>query len=109
MYIKSSVVLIYEGKGTEENGSPINLVKSETVMCDEMETFSNQYYTDQQRNMRKSRNLVIPTYLTNDIVDNGVNYELMYVIYDGIEYKVRNILKLKGTRQRMILDVQEVR
>lgn len=110
MYIKAEVDLIYIGQDTATNGSPVQLQISKKVRCDEMETFSNNYYNEQMRNMRESRNLLIPTYLTHDIQDqNGKTYELMYVIYDGRKYKVRNILKKRGTRQMMILDVQEVR
>lgn len=109
MFIKSECELIYQGQGVAENGSPTLLEVSQTVRCDEMETFSNNYYNEQQRNMRLSRNLVVPSYLCNDITENNVNYELMYVIYDDRKFKVRNILKYKGTRQRMILDIQEVR
>lgn len=110
MYIKSEVELIYEGQSVADNGSPIAIFESKKVRCDEMETFSNQYYSNQERNMRLSRNLVIPTYLTNDIVDcDGNVYELMYCIFDKKKYKVRNILKMRNTRQRMILDIQELR
>ena len=116
MFIKSEVELIYVGQGVAENGSPISLESSKTVRCDEMETFSVNYYNDQQRNMRLSRNLVVPTYLTQDIYLTSSEgsytvkpYELMYCRYEGKKYKVRNILKMKGTRQRMILDIQEVR
>ena len=109
MFIKSEVELIYQGQGVLDNGSPVLLEKTETVRCDEMETFSNNYYNEQQRNMRLSRNLVVPTYLTEDIIDDGKRYELMYCIYDGRKFKVRNILKMRNTRQRMILDIQEVR
>lgn len=109
MFIKSECELIYQGQGVAQNGSPTILEKTETVRCDEMETFSNNYYNEQQRNMRLSRNLVIPSYLCEDVVENNQRYELMYVIYDGKKFKVRNILKYKGTRQRMVLDIQEVR
>lgn len=115
MFIKSEVELIYEGQGVLTNGSPTREQIKKTVRCDEMETFSNNYYNDQQRNMRLSRNLVLPTYLTEDITDeDGNTYELMYCNYDGKLYKVRNILKVGNrkvarTRQKMILDIQEVR
>lgn len=91
------------------NGSPTILEIKETVRCDEMENFSSNYYNEQQRNMRESRNLIVPTWLTTDRTDKGINYELMYVNYLGKRYKVRNILKMRNTRQRMILDIQEVR
>ena len=116
MFIKSQVELIYEGQGVSENGSPFALYQSKVVRCDEMETFSNNYYSEQQREMRLSRNLVIPTYLTQDLIVNDKRYELMYCVFDGKKYKVRNILKFKAnrysrgsTRQLMILDVQELR
>ena len=109
MFIKSKVELIYVGQGVAENGSPTILQESKVVKCNEMETFSNNYYNDQQRNMRQSRNLVVPTYLTEDLEISGKRYELMYAMYDGRKYKVRNILKLRDTRQSMILDIQEVR
>lgn len=108
MFIKSGIELIYEGKGKAENGSPLTLEITKTVKCNEMETFSNQYYTDQSRNMRKSRNILVPTFLTQDIVENGVRYELLYVVYNDRRYKVRNILKARKTRRSMILDIQEV-
>ena len=108
MYVKSVVELIYEGQGKAENGSPLALYVSQIVRCDEMETFSTNYYNDQQRNMRLSRNLIVPTYLTTDIIQDGKRYELMYCNYDNRKYKVRNILKVRNTRQRMILDIQEV-
>lgn len=110
MYIKSEVELIYEGQTVADNGSPIAIFQKKLVRCDEMETFSNNYYNNQQRNMRLSRNLIVPTYLTDDIFDcEGNRYELMYCNYDCRKYKVRNILKMRNTRQRMILDIQEVR
>jgi len=110
MFIKSLATLVYEGQGVATNGSPTKLINEVTnVRVDEMETFSNNYYDEQQRNMRKSRNLVVPTYLTQDITISNVVYELMYVNYEGSKYKVKKILKYKGTRQKMILDIEEVR
>lgn len=109
MYIKSEVELIYQGQGVAQNGSPISLEIRKTVQCDEAETFSVNFYNEQKRNMRLSRNLVIPTYLTGDIEENGKSYELMYCNYDGKLYKVHNILKVRNTRRVMMLDIQEVR
>lgn len=116
MFIKSEVDLIYVGQSVCENGSPTIIEISKRVRCDEMETFSNIYYSEQERNMRLSRNLVIPTYLTEDILKDGNKYELMYVLYRGLRYKVRNILKYRAnrfsqgkTRQLMVLDIEELR
>lgn len=119
MFVKSEALLIYEGQTVSDNGSPSRVYLEKRVRVDEMETFSNQFYNDQQREMRLSRNLVVPTYLTHDIFDcENKRYELMYVIYDNKKYKVRNILKFNNrgsgekrnrTRQRMVLDIQELR
>lgn len=109
MYIKTEAELIYVGQGVASNGSPVELRQTKTVKVNEMETFSANYYNEQQRNMRQSRNLVVPTYMTLDMEIDGKMYELMYVNYHGRNYKVRNILKLRGTRQQMILDIQEIR
>ena len=109
MFIKSQCELIYVGQGVASNGSPIELEEKVTIPVSELETFSVNYYNEQDRSMRESRNLVIPTYLTFDKQVSGKNYELMYVNYQGKRYKVRNILKRRGTRQMMILDIQEVK
>ena len=116
MFIKSQVELLYEGQGVLENGSPTLEYKSKIIRCDEMETFSNNYYNEQQREMRLSRNLVVPTWATEDLCCDGKRYELAYVNYDHRKYKVKNILKLRRnrtsqgySRQRMILDIQELR
>lgn len=108
MYIKREAELIFEGQGVADNGSPQRLQISQVVRVDEAETFSNNYYNDRERNMRLSRNLIVPTYFTLDQQIDGVNYELMYVNFGDKKYRVRNILKVKGTRQRMLLDIQEV-
>lgn len=109
MYIKSIADLIYTSQSKNENGSPIELEIVKTVKVNETETFSSRYYNDEQRLMRLSRNLIVPTYYVKDIQENGLNYELSYVNYEGKKYKVRNILKVKNTRLNMLLDVQELR
>lgn len=109
MYIKSIADLIYTSQSKNENGSPIELEIIKTVKVSETETFSSRYYDDEQRLMRLSRNLIVPTYYVKDIQENGLNYELSYVNYEGKKYKVRNILKVKHTRLNMLLDIQELR
>ena len=116
MFIKSQVELIYEAQGVAENGSPVLLYQSKIIRCDEMETFSSNYYSEQQREMRLSRNLVVPTHYTWDLNCNGNRYELAYVQFAGKKYKIKNILKYRAnryargnTRQKMVLDIQELR
>lgn len=102
--------MVYTAQSKLSNGSPVMLTqREENVLVDEAETFSNQYYTNNQREMRTSRNLIVPVYLVADKIVSGTSYELMYVEYDSKKYKVKNILKLKGTRMQMLLDIQEVR
>ena len=109
MYIKSIADLIYTSQSKNENGSPVELEIVKTVKVNETETFSSRYYDDEQRLMRLSRNLIVRTYCVKDIQENGLNYELSYVNYEGKKYKVRNILKVKHTRLNMLLDIQELR
>lgn len=109
MYIKSSADLIYISQGVLPNGSPYDLSYTlESQMVDEGNTFTNQYYSEQQRTMRQAKNLIIPSYLAEDIPLDNKMYELSQVKYNGKLYKVRNILKVKGTRQKVILDIQEL-
>lgn len=109
MFIKSQINLVYVGQTVRENGSPMSVEIVKTVRCDEMELFSRNYYSEQERNMRWSHNIVIPTYLTEDIVEQGVTYELLFCVYAEKKYRIRNILKMRNTRQRIILDIEEVR
>ena len=67
MYIKSIADLIYTSQSKNENGSPVELEIVKTVKVNETETFSSRYYDDEQRLMRLSRNLIVPTYYVKDI------------------------------------------
>lgn len=62
-----------------------------------------------QRSMRKSKNLVVPIEMTQDRVIDGVRYELLYVEYHGLKYRVQNILNYYKSGIRMILDIEELR
>lgn len=110
MYIKSVANLIFISSGKADNGSPIQLEHiMGNVKVDESESFSANYYNDQQRLMRQAKNLVIQTRYTEDIIIDSKRYELLYVEYKGLKYKVRNILKVKTTNKKKILDLQELR
>lgn len=74
-----------------------------------MKTFSVNYYNNNQRQMRLSRNIVVPSFQVEDIVIENIPYELMYAMYDGKKYKIANILTKKSTRAQVILDLQQVR
>lgn len=110
MQIKSLVDLIYIAEGQKDNGSPVTYeLTRNDIKCDLMETFSANYYTSNERLMRLSRNIAVPTPLTYDVNENGKRYELRYVKFGGLKYQVRNILKHSKTSLLKILDVQELR
>ena len=54
--------------------------------------------------------------VTVNIIKDGKRYELSYCNFDGRKYKVKNILKYRAnryargnTRQKMVLDIEELR
>ena len=47
--------------------------------------------------------------MTHDRVVDNVRYELLYVEYHGLKYRVQNILNYYKSGIRMILDIEEVR
>lgn len=78
----------------------------------EVHAFSLNYYMiggDNQRIMRNSKNLEVPRWATEDIIDNGVEYELMYVTYQDKEYRVQQVLRQYRTEKRVLIDIEELR
>lgn len=59
--------------------------------------------------MRKSKNLVAPRWATEDIVEDGEEYELMYVHYEGKDYRVQQVLRQFRTNKQVIIDIEELR
>ena len=116
MLDKSEATLIYVAKTIdEETGSPKTTEITKTIQASIYRSFSNNYYNDRGREMREAYNLVVNTYHTFDIEENGLVYQLQYVIHKNIKYTVMNILhyevnKLKGKEYKMnrkILDLQK--
>lgn len=104
--------LKYVGTITASNGSPQEVTVTRTVKVMEVKNFSLNYYImggDNQRLMRLSKNLVVPRWVTEDVIEDGITYELMYVNYHGKEYKVKQILRQFRTNTRMLLDIEELR
>lgn len=106
--------LIYMAQAKKSNGSPYEVKITREIKVKEVKTFSLNYYImggDNQRLMRLSKNLVVPKWTTEDIIDieNNLRYELLYVDYQGLHYRVQNILKYYKMNQRMILDIEELR
>lgn len=78
----------------------------------EVKAFSLNYYImggDNQRLMRNSKNLVVPRWTTEDIVQDDVTYELLYVHYHNKKYRVQQILRQFRTNTRVLLDIEELR
>lgn len=109
----NEATLIYAGQVQQENGSPVEVTISRTAKVKEVKTFSLNYYLmggDNQRLMRKSKNIVVPRWMTDDFAVDGVRYELLYVDYNGVRYRVKNLLKYYQMEQtRSILDLEELR
>ena len=108
MRVKSIVTLIYQGKQILDNGSPKIVTLEREAECFIEERFSQYYYRDSQREMRKSKNISIPVNLTFDLNENGVHYELLHAKLNGTKYQVKNVLKHGSTSLMAILDCQEV-
>lgn len=108
----NEATLKYIGQTKTGNGSPIETVVARTIKVKEVKTFSLNYYLtsgDNQRMMRHSKNLEVPRWATEDVVVNGIEHELMYVIYDGKEYRVQQILRQFRTNIKVLLDIEELR
>lgn len=104
--------LIYVAPSKAENGSPTELRITRTMRIKEIKTFSRNYYTASginQRSMRYSKNFVVPFWATEDIIEDGKRYELVYIYYQGLKYHVKEVLKYYMTELRMVLDCEEVR
>lgn len=105
--------LIYVAMKRKEDGSPYEATVSRTVRVKEVKTFSMNYYTTfnaNQRSMRLSKNIVVPRWVCEDIVEDGTRYELTYVIINGLKYSVKQtLIYFKMATTRRILDIQELR
>ena len=110
MLDKVVIDLIYEGETADDNGSPHTITTTEqNVRADLIDNFSSYYYNDNQRDMRLSKNFIVPKYLKEDRLIDGVNYVLKYVSSNNKTFVIKNILKNKGSYLTCILDTQEIR
>ena len=108
----NEATLIYVGYTKTSDGSPCEAIITRNIKAQEVKTFSLNYYLmgqDSQRLMRCSKNLVVPRWATEDVVQDGITHELMYVKYMGIEYRVQQILRQYRTNTRVIIDMEELK
>lgn len=91
--------------------SPIKVELEKEVKVSVINTFSNNYYTERGRDMRDATNLVVNTYHTDDIVQDGLTFKLKYVIFRDKRYSVESILNYyldyKKSQFKKILDLRE--
>ena len=107
---KSECKLVYTGMSQKASGSPVNeKIIEEHVKCDDMETFSQNYYAQNQRIMRLSKNIAVYKRFAEDRVVGNIRYELSHVEIYGKKYKIQNILKHRDSSLKVILDCQELR
>lgn len=103
---------MYVATSRNEKGSPVEVEIVKNVRVKQIRNFSMNYYSvngTNQRSMRNSRNFVVSKDLTKDIIQDGLRYEPLYVVYDGIKYHIKEILNYYKSALRMILDTEEVR
>lgn len=108
----NEATLKYVGQTKASNGSPQEVFITRVVKVMEVKNFSLNYYLmggDNQRLMRLSKNLVVSKWQTEDIVEDGVTYELMYVVYNNKNYRVKEILRQFRTNTKVLLDIEEMR
>ena len=108
----NEATLKYAGQVYGENGSPTEIYLTRKMQVKEIKQFSLNYYmmgTQNQRIMRKSKNFVVPRWVVDDIVENGVRYQLLYLTYNNVEYAVKQVLKYFKMETRAILDCEELR
>lgn len=109
----NEATLKYVAQIKASNGSPKEVSVTRKVKAMEVKNFSLNYYltsSDSQRIMRNSKNLVVNKWETEDVTDeNGIVYELMYVTYQGKDYRVQQILRQFRTNTRVLLDIEELR
>lgn len=92
MQHKTAAELIYVAMDRSENGSPVFKEISKVVRVGVLDNFSANYYFERGRDMRKNLRLVVNTYHTTDFVQDGLTYELKFVIYKDTKYTVENIM-----------------
>lgn len=108
MYRLGQCTLVYVRQAHDENYNPITETASKVVKCKIMDAFSVNYYQNQTRDMRKSKNIIVAKPYTNNLVQNNESYQLERVEIGSVVYTITNILKDRNSDLNAILDCQEV-
>ena len=108
MYRLGQCELVYIHQGVDSNYNPVIEEHTKTVKCALMDSFSQNYYQNQSRDMRKSKNIIIPKTSTFDVYIGSKRYQLEKVNFGTRKYKVINILINRDSSLTSILDAEEI-
>lgn len=108
MYRLGQVKLIYIHQTKDEDYNPVIEVNEKIVKCSLMNSFSASYYVNQSRDMRHTKNIIIPKYDSLDVYSDNKRFQLEYCELGGAKYKVNNILTNRNSSLSVILDCDEV-
>lgn len=106
------VDLIFIEDGKKANGSPLNIeLTLAGIRCEDVGRFSLNFYQNQpdNRTMRLSDTLRIPEYYERHFAQSNPNAKMMYVVYQGRKYHIKQILADRDTRRYILLDIEEVK
>ena len=108
MYRLGEAELIYIHQGKDDNYNPVIETESKSVRCSLMDSFSVNYYQNQTRDMRKSKNIIVPKTYTFDVYLGDKRFQLEYVKLGAVKYKVMNILINRESSLTSILDCEQI-
>lgn len=102
------VELVFVNQTNDDDGNPIINEERETVKCTLTDAFSQNYYQNQNRDMRRARNIKVAKFKVADRMIDGNRYQLESAYLNGFRYKISNILIDRTSSLMAILDMDEV-
>lgn len=105
---QGEVTLVYLHQSNDEDGNPTIEEYTHVVKCSLIDAFSLNYYQNQSRDMRRTRNIGVAKHYTFDHVDGDKRYKLEFADLGTTRYKITNILLDRNSSLKMILDCDEV-
>ena len=108
MYRLGQVELVYLHQSEDSNYNPVIEEHRVLVKCTLMDTFSVNYYLNQSREMKNSKNIIVPKTYCNDVIIGSKRYQLEYANFGTRKYKIVNVLNNRDSSLTSILDTEEV-
>lgn len=102
------VELVFINQTNDADGNPVITEYKETVKCTLTDSFSLNYYQNQNRDMRRSKNIKVAKFSVLSRYIDGNYYQLEFANISGRRYKVANILLDRNTSLMSLLDLEEV-